>query len=115
VSKPTQHQQTAVGEHAIPRGMWALGFVSMFMDISSEMIHSLLPVFLVTVLGTGATAVGVLEGTAEATVLIVKIFSRVLSDWLGKRKALAVAGYGLAAFTKPFFPLAGSYGLVFAA
>jgi MFS family permease len=115
VSKPTQHQQTAVGEHAIPRGMWALGFVSMFMDISSEMIHSLLPVFLVTVLGAGATAVGILEGTAEATVLIIKIFSGVLSDWLGKRKALAVAGYGLAALTKPFFPLAGSYGLVFAA
>jgi MFS family permease len=104
-----------VGEHAIPRSVWALGFVSMFMDVSSEMIHSLLPVFLVSVLGTGATAVGVLEGTAEATVLIVKIFSGVLSDWLGKRKVLAVAGYGLAALTKPLFPLAGSYSVVFAA
>jgi MFS family permease len=99
----------------VPRGVWALGIVSMFMDISSEMIHSLLPVFLVSVLGVSATALGLLEGLAEATVNIVKIFSGALSDWLGKRKVLAVMGYGMAALTKPLFPLANSFGLVFAA
>lgn len=80
----------------------------MFMDISSEMIHALLPVYLVTVLGTSAIAVGVIEGIAEATAAITKIFSGAISDWLGKRKILAVLGYGLAAFTKPVFPLAAS-------
>jgi len=85
--------------HAIPRSVWALGFVSMFMDISSEMIHSLLPIFLMSELGVGATAIGTLEGVAEATVLVVKMFSGALSDWLGKRKALALVGYGIAALT----------------
>jgi MFS family permease len=92
----------------IPGGVWALGFVSMLMDISSEMIHALLPVYLVTVLGTSMVTVGVIEGIAEATASITKIFSGALSDWLGKRKFLAVLGYGLAAFTKPVFPLAPS-------
>jgi MFS family permease len=90
----------------IPKGVWALGFVSMLMDISSEMIHALLPVYLVTVLGTSMMTVGFIEGTAEATASITKIFSGALSDWLGKRKLLAAIGYGLAAFTKPVFPLA---------
>jgi len=99
----------------VPRSIWALGFVSLFMDISSEMIHSLLPVFLVSVLGVSATGLGLLEGVAEGTVNIVKIFSGALSDWLGKRKVLAVIGYGMAAFTKPLFPLANTFGLVFAA
>jgi MFS family permease len=99
----------------IPRGIWALGFVSMFMDISSEMIHALLPVYLVTVLGTSTLAVGIIEGIAEATASITKVFSGALSDWLGKRKLLAVIGYGLAAFTKPVFPLAGSLGIIVAA
>lgn len=90
----------------IPRGVWALGLVSMFMDISSEMIHALLPVYLVTVLGTSALTVGIIEGIAEATASITKIFSGALSDWLGRRKELAAIGYGLAAFTKPVFPLA---------
>src|SRR5262245_51406052 len=90
----------------IPRGVWALGLVSMFMDISSEMIHALLPIYFVTVLGTSMTTVGVIEGTAEATAMITKVFSGALSDWLGKRKLLAVVGYGLAALTKPVFPLA---------
>src|SRR5215470_9730082 len=90
----------------IPAGIWALGFVSMFMDISSEMIHALLPIYLVTVLGTSMTTVGVIEGIAEATAMITKVFSGALSDWLGKRKLLAVVGYGLAALTKPVFPLA---------
>ena len=90
----------------IPKGIWVLGFVSMLMDISSEMIHALLPVYLVTVLGTSMITVGFIEGTAEATAQVTKIFSGALSDWLGKRKLLAAIGYGLAAFTKPVFPLA---------
>jgi MFS family permease len=93
---------------AIPAGIWALGFVSMFMDISSEMIHALLPVYMVTVLGTSALAVGVIEGVAEATASITKVFSGAMSDWLGRRKLLAVLGYGLAAVTKPIFPLAST-------
>ena len=92
----------------IPAGIWALGFVSMLMDISSEMIHALLPVYMVTVLGTSALTVGIIEGIAEATASITKVFSGALSDWLGKRKFLAVLGYGLAALTKPIFPLAPS-------
>lgn len=93
---------------AIPRSVWALGFVSMFMDISSEMIHALLPVYLVTALGASVTMVGMIEGIAEATASITKVFSGALSDWLGRRKFLVVLGYGLAAFTKPVFPLAPS-------
>ncbi len=90
---------------AIPRSVWALGFVSMFMDISSEMIHALLPLYMVTVLGTSVVAVGLIEGVAEATASISKVFSGALSDRLGKRKLLTVLGYGLAALTKPVFPL----------
>lgn len=99
----------------IPRGIWVLGFVSMLMDISSEMIHALLPVYLVTVLGTSMVTVGFIEGIAEAAASITKIFSGALSDWLGKRKLLAVLGYGLAAFTKPVFPLAPTVGWLVAA
>jgi MFS family permease len=99
----------------IPRGVWVLGFVSMLMDVSSEMIHALLPVYLVTVLGTSMVTVGFIEGIAEATASITKIFSGALSDWLGKRKWLAAAGYGLAAFTKPVFPLAPTVAWLFAA
>lgn len=90
----------------VPAGIWTLGFVSMLMDISSEMIHALLPIYMVTVLGTSTLAVGIIEGTAEATAAITKIFSGALSDWLGRRKGLAALGYGLAAFSKPIFPLA---------
>ncbi len=108
-------QESLHGLRSIPRGIWALGFVSMFMDVSSEMIHSLLPVFLVSVLGASATALGLLEGLAEGTVNVVKMFSGGLSDWLGKRKALALVGYGMAALTKPLFPLANSFSLVFVA
>jgi MFS family permease len=99
----------------IPRGVWVLGFVSMLMDISSETIHALLPVYLVTVLGTSMVTVGFIEGIAEATASITKIFSGALSDWLGKRKLLAAIGYGLAAFTKPVFPLAPTVGWLVAA
>jgi MFS family permease len=94
----------------IPPAVWALGFVSLLMDVSSEIIHALLPVYLVTTLGASMVAVGFIEGTAEATASITRIFSGALSDWLGKRKFLAVLGYGLAAFTKPIFPLASSIG-----
>jgi MFS family permease len=90
----------------MPRGVWALGFVSMFMDISSEMIHSLLPVFLVTVLAAGTATVGLIEGIGEATASIAKLFSGRLSDRLGKRKALTIVGYGLGAMSKPLFALA---------
>ena len=76
------------------------------MDISSEMIHSLLPVYLVTVMGASALLVGVIEGVAESTTMVVKVFSGALSDYLGKRKALAVFGYGLGAISKPFFAIA---------
>jgi MFS family permease len=90
----------------LPRGVWALGFVSLSMDTSSEMIHALLPVFLVSVLGAGAMTVGVIEGVGEATASITKLFSGWLSDRLGRRKALAVAGYALAAASKPLFAVA---------
>src|SRR5205814_362208 len=96
----------------IPRGVWALGLVSLFMDLSSEMIHALLPIYLVTVLGTSTLTVGFIEGVAEATASVTKIFSGALSDWLGRRKLLAALGYGLAAFTKPVFPLAGTVGWI---
>src|SRR3990172_5740456 len=90
----------------IPRSVWMLGFVSLFMDISSELIHSLLPVFMVTSLGATMFVVGIVEGIAEATALIVKVFSGTISDYLGKRKGLAVLGYGLGAVSKPIFALA---------
>ncbi|MFN3551523.1 MAG: MFS transporter [Novosphingobium meiothermophilum] len=99
----------------LPAGIWALGLVSMLMDISSEMIHALLPVYLTVGLGATALAVGVIEGIAEATAAITKVFSGALSDLTGKRKQLAAAGYGLAALTKPVFPLASSLGWVVAA
>ena len=98
----------------IPKSIWALGFVSLFMDVSSELIHSLMPIFMVTTLGVSVTAVGVVEGIAEATALLTKIVSGTLSDYLGRRKLLTLLGYGLAAITKPLFPLADSLGLVLA-
>lgn len=99
----------------IPPGIWALGFVSLLMDVSSELIHALLPVYLVTVMGASMVTVGIIEGIAEATASIVKVFSGAVSDWFGKRKLLAVIGYGLAACTKPIFPLAASVGWLVAA
>lgn len=99
----------------IPRGIWVLGFVSLLMDISSEMIHSLLPLFLVGTLGVSVLTVGIIEGLAESTALIVKVFSGALSDYLGKRKGLALFGYALGAFTKPLFAIATGAGLVVAA
>ncbi len=96
----------------LPASIWALGFVSLLMDVSSEMIHSLLPVFLVTTLGVSMLTVGLIEGAAEATALMLKVFSGVLSDWWGRRKPLAVLGYGLGALSKPLFAIAPTVGLV---
>ena len=99
----------------IPAGVWVLGFVSLLMDISSEMIHSLLPLFLVGTLGVSVLAVGVIEGVAESTALIAKVFSGTLSDYLGRRKGLAVLGYAMGALSKPVFALANGVGVVMAA
>jgi len=108
----TQYSNTL---RQIPRGIWVLGFVSMLMDISSEMIHSLLPLFMVTTLGTSVFIVGIIEGLAQSTALIVKVFSGILSDYIGKRKGLAVIGYAMGAFSKPLFAIASSAGLVLTA
>ena len=99
----------------IPPSVWALGFVSLLMDISSEMVHALLPLFMVGTLGASALVVGLIEGLAKATALVVKVFSGALSDYLGKRKPLAVAGYALGALTKPLFALAPGMGWVLTA
>ncbi len=103
------------GSSAVPRGVWILGFVSMLMDMSSEMIHSLLPIFMVTSLGASVFVVGMVEGVAEATAMIVKVFSGALSDYLRRRKTLTVLGYGLGALSKPVFAMACSLSWVFAA
>jgi MFS family permease len=108
-------QGTPASLRSIPSGIWALGFVSLLMDVSSEMIHALLPIYLVTVMGASMVMVGIIEGVAEAAAAITKVFSGALSDWLGKRKLLAVIGYGLAALTKPVFPLAASVDWLVAA
>jgi len=99
----------------IPRGVWVLGLVSLCMDLSSEMIHSLLPVFLVSALGASKVALGLIEGLAEGAASFAKVFSGVLSDRFGRRKPLVVGGYGLAALAKPLFPLAASAMWVFVA
>ncbi|TMS57943.1 MFS transporter [Imbroritus primus] len=99
----------------LPPAIWALGCVSLLMDISSELIHSLLPVFMVTTLAASATMVGLIEGAAEATALVLKVFSGVISDYWGKRKPLALFGYGLGALSKPLFALALSPGMVLGA
>lgn len=112
---PSPRLNTPAAWRALPAGIWALGFGSLFMDVSSEMIHSLLPIFMVTALGASMMTVGVIEGIAEATAAVLKVFSGTLSDYLGKRKFLMILGYGLAAFTKPIFPLAGSIGWAFTA
>lgn len=100
---------------AIPRTIWTLGYVSLFMDLSSELVHSILPIFLVGTLGANALTVGFIEGVAVAAAQIVKVFSGALSDFWGHRKRLILLGYGLAALTKPLFPLAGSIETVFTA
>jgi MFS family permease len=99
----------------LPKGIWVLGFVSLFMDTSSELVHSLLPIFMATTLGASMFTIGIVEGVAEAAAAITKVFSGALSDYFGKRKILVVAGYALGALTKPVFPLASTIGWVFAA
>ena len=99
----------------LPTAIWALGLVSLLMDVSSEMIHALLPLFMVDALGMSVALVGLLEGLAEATALLLKVFSGVISDWFGRRQPLALLGYGLSAVTKPLFALATGPGLVFTA
>ena len=103
------------GMIAVPRTVWVLGFVSLFMDLSSEIIHALLPLFLTTTLGVSVSVVGAIDGVAEATASITKVFSGYLSDRIGKRRPLILIGYGLAALTKPLFALAGSAPLVLGA
>ena len=112
---PTRPLPAATAATRLPTAIWALGFVSLLMDVSSELIHSLLPVFMVTTLGMSMLAVGLIEGAAEATALIVRVFSGVLSDYWGKRKPLTVLGYGMGALSKPLFALATTSGLVLAA
>jgi MFS family permease len=114
-SGPAGSQRPARARIRVPAAVWALGFVSLLMDISSELIHSLLPVFLVTTLGASALAVGLIEGVAEGTALVFKVFSGALSDYWGRRKPLALLGYGLGALSKPLFALAPSTAWVFAA
>jgi MFS family permease len=99
----------------IPVGVWVLGFVSMLMDISSEIIHCLLPLFMVSTLGTNVFTVGLIEGLAESTALVIKVFSGTLSDYLGKRKGLALFGYALGALTKPLFAIAPTAGMILTA
>ncbi len=102
-------------KYRIPGTIWALGFVSLFMDLSSELIHSLLPVFLVTTLGADMLTVGLVEGIAEASAQIFRVFSGAVSDFFARRKVLLLLGYGLAAISKPMFPLANSVLMVFSA
>ncbi|EFC4364777.1 MFS transporter, partial [Escherichia coli] len=99
----------------IPSGVWVVGGVSLLMDVSSEMIHSLLPLFMATTLGASVVVIGLIEGLAEATALMVKVFSGVISDWLGKRKGLALLGYGLGALSKPLFAIATTSGMILTA
>src|SRR5258705_7938575 len=109
-TKPTRR-----GLAAIPRGVWALGVVSLCMDLSSELVHALLPLYMAVGLGASTLTIGIVEGIAEATALIVKAFSGVLSDLFRRRKPLVLLGYGLAALTQFVFPLAASLGWVIAA
>lgn len=114
-SKPRRSGVAPAAWRGLPAGIWAMGIGSLFMDTSSELIHSLLPVFLVSVLGASMITVGIIEGIAEATAAVTKVFSGALSDYLGRRKFLMILGYSLAAFTKPIFPLAHTVGWAFAA
>lgn len=105
------HAPTA-DRHRLPAGVWVLGGVSLLMDISSEMVHSLLPLFLAGTLGVSVVMIGLIEGVAESVALITKVFSGALSDHLGRRKGLAMLGYAMGALSKPMFALAGGAGAV---
>ena len=107
--------QASLDQGRIPRGVWILGFVSLLMDVSSEMIHLLLPLFMANSLEASALLIGLVEGIGESVALIVKVFSGVLSDYLGKRKGLAVLGYTLGALSKPLFAMAPAVSWVLTA
>jgi MFS family permease len=118
LSQPNPPESTASAngiDCKLPGGIWVLGFVSMFMDISSELVHSLLPIFMATVLGASMVTIGIVEGVAEGAAAITKMFSGAISDYFRKRKLLAVIGYALSAMSKPVFPLATTIGWVFGA
>jgi MFS family permease len=108
-------QKKIPAKSIIPAGIWVLGFVSLFMDLSSEMIHALLPLFMVKALGTPVIAVGLIEGIAEGTAMVTKLFSGVIADRFRRPKLLAILGYGLSALSKPLFPLASGLGLLIGA
>jgi MFS family permease len=114
-SNPESLSSTTGVDRKLPSGIWVLGFVSLFMDISSELVHSLLPIFMTTVLGASMVTVGIIEGVAEGIAATTKVFSGALSDYFRKRKILVVIGYAIGALTKPVFPLATSIGWVFGA
>ncbi|MBM3342619.1 MAG: MFS transporter, partial [Betaproteobacteria bacterium] len=106
---------TSPTQRALPSTVVTLGMVSLFMDISSEMIHAVLPIFLVAVVGASALSIGVIEGVAEATAALIKIYSGAISDWFGRRKPLLLIGYGLSTLCKPLFALATGVGAIFTA
>ncbi len=112
MAETTVDSTQRVSIRKLPRNVWAVGFTSFFMDISSEMVINILPLFLANVLGVQTSIIGLIEGIAEATASILKMFSGWLSDKLGGRKWLAVTGYALSALSKPFFYIAGTWGLV---
>ena len=114
-SNPESLSSSKGVDRKLPSGIWVLGFVSLFMDISSELVHSLLPIFMTTVLGASMVTIGIIEGVAEGTAAITKVFSGAVSDYFKKRKLLTVIGYALGALTKPIFPLATTIGWVFGA
>ena len=114
-SNPEPLSSTRGVDRKLPSGIWVLGFVSLFMDISSELVHSLLPIFMTTVLGASMVTVGIIEGVAEGIAATTKVFSGTLSDYFRKRKILVVIGYAIGALTKPVFPIATSIGWVFGA
>jgi len=115
VKTPVETQVKQVTLSTLPRNVWATSLTSFFMDISSEMVINLLPLFLANVLGLKTNLIGLIEGVAEATSSLLKVFSGWLSDKLRARKGLAVAGYAVSALAKPFFYLANSWGIIAAA
>ncbi len=99
----------------VPATVWVLGFCSLLTDVSTEMIHAVLPNYMSVVLKTTFTQIGLIEGVAEALASCLKIFSGSFSDYIGKRKVLLVAGYDISAFLKPLYLIANSTGMVLAA
>ena len=113
MKQPSSSKQKQ-GWRSLPRNVWAVSLTSFFMDISSEMVINILPLFLYNVLGVGTGVIGLIEGIAEATASLLKVFSGWMSDRLRSRKWIAVAGYGLSALSKPFFYFVNSWAAVLA-